>query len=359
MSNRTFKCSQNIVLNETKRISRGAPAFVVAEAACNHMCDINIAREMIDKAAQAGVDAIKFQTYKAEKLVTREAITFWGSEKTSQMAYYKRLDRFGKTEYAELFQYAKEKAIVAFSSPFDKASADMLNELDMPVFKIASCEVPNLSFIKHVANFAKPIILSTGASQPEEIDDAIETVLEQGNNKLILLACTLSYPAKNKDANLLRILTLKARYPDIVIGLSDHTEPDENMIIPAVGVALGAKLVEKHYTLDRSMKGSGHFFAVDPSSLKKMVENIRLTEILLGDGKLGVADSEKNAWKNARRSIVAEIAIKKGQVITPEMLALKRPADGLDASMMHLVTGKRAKQDIKPDQKITLDMLED
>lgn len=359
MSNRTFKCSQNIVLSKRKRISPDAPAFVVAEAACNHMCDVNIAREMIDKAAEAGADAIKFQTYKAEKLVTKQAVTFWGREKTSQMSYYKRLDRFGKAEYAELFQYAAEKAIVAFSSPFDKASADMLNELNMPLFKIASCEVPNLDFIKHVANFGKPIILSTGASQLEEIDKAIETVLEQNNNKLILLACTLSYPTKNEDANLLRIKTLKARYPDIVVGLSDHTEPDENMIIPAIGVALGAKLIEKHYTLDRSMKGSGHFFAVDPTSLKKMVENIRLTETLFGDGKLGVADSEKSAWKSARRSIVAHVPIKKGQVIAPEMLALKRPADGLDASMMHLVTGKRAKQDIKRDQKITLGILED
>lgn len=358
MSNNVFKCSKDIVLNEKKRISSDAPAFVVAEAACNHMCDVNIAREMIDKAAQAGVDAIKFQTYKAEKLVTKEAVTFWGREKTSQMSYYKRLDRFGKAEYAELFQYAAEKPIVAFSSPFDKPSADMLNELDMPLFKIASCEVPNLDFIKHVANFAKPIILSTGASEPQEIDKAIETILEQDNNELILLACTLSYPTKNEDANLLRIQTLKARYPDLIVGLSDHTEPDENMIIPAIGVALGAKVIEKHYTLDRSMKGSGHFFAVDPTSLKKMVENIRLTETLFGDGKLGVADSEKSAWKSARRSIVAEIAIKKGQVVTPEMLALKRPADGLRADMIDSIVGKIAKVDIGYDQNITMEMVE-
>lgn len=358
MSNNVFKCSKDIVLNEKKRISSDAPAFVVAEAACNHMCDVNIAREMIDKAVQAGVDAIKFQTYKAEKLVTKEAVTFWGREKTSQMSYYKRLDRFGKAEYAELFQYAAEKPIVAFSSPFDKPSADMLNELDMPLFKIASCEVPNLDFIKHVANFAKPIILSTGASEPQEIDKAIETILEQDNNELILLACTLSYPTKNEDANLLRIQTLKARYPDLIVGLSDHTEPDENMIIPAIGVALGAKVIEKHYTLDRSMKGSGHFFAVDPTSLKKMVENIRLTETLFGDGKLGVADSEKSAWKSARRSIVAEIAIKKGQVITPEMLALKRPADGLRADMIDSIVGKIAKVDIGYDQNITMEMVE-
>jgi N-acetylneuraminate synthase len=359
MGNDTLKFSKNIVLNQTKRISEDCDVFIVAEAACNHMCDINIAREMIERAAEAGVDAIKFQTYKAEKLVTNQAVAFWGTEKITQMEYYKRLDRFGKAEYAELFQYAREKGIVGFSSPFDKESADMLNELNMPIFKIASCEVPNINFIKHVAGFGKPIILSTGASQPAEIDKAVETILTQGNTQLILLACTLSYPTKNEDANLLRIKSLKERYRGAIVGLSDHTEPDENMIIPSISVALGAKVIEKHYTLDRSMTGSGHFFAVDPDSLKKMVDNIRLTETILGNGKLCVADSEKKAFNSARRSVVAEVAIKKGQIITAEMLGIKRPADGLPANMIDVVVGKKATQDIEPDQKIILEMLED
>lgn len=344
---------------EDYRIGEKEPVFIVAEAACNHMCDMNIAKRMIDKTAEAGADAIKFQTYKAEKLVTKEAVAFWGQEKISQMEYYKRLDRFGKAEYTELFQYAGEKGIIAFSSPFDKENADMLNELNMPIFKIASCEIPNLNFIRHVASFGRPIMLSTGASEPEEIDKAVETILEQGNNQLILMACTLSYPTKYEDVNLLRIQTLRKRYPNFVIGVSDHTEPERNMVVPSVAVALGAKVVEKHYTLDRSMTGSGHFFAVNPDNLKEMVHNIRLTEALLGDGKLGVADSEKKAWESARRSVVAEVLIKKGQIITAEMLGLKRPADGLPVSMTDLVIGKRAKQDIEPDQKITLEMLED
>lgn len=359
MIDNPLRVSQDIILNGRRRISQDSPIFIVAEAACNHMCDMELAKKMIDKAAEAGADSIKFQTYKAEKLVTKNAITFWGNEQSSQMEYYKRLDRFGKAEYAELFGYADEKGIVGFSSPFDDESADMLHELDMPIFKIASCEIANLNFIKHVASFGRPIILSTGASEPEEIDKAIETILGQGNNQLILLACTLSYPTKNKDANLSRITSLKERYPDMVVGLSDHTEPDENMIIPSIGVALGAKVIEKHYTLDRSMTGSGHFFAVDPANLKQMVDNIRLVETIIGDGKLGVTDSEKEAWRSARRSIVAEIPIKKGQSITAEMLALKRPADGLAAGMIDLVIGKRAKQDIKSDEKISLEMLED
>lgn len=359
MANNSFEFSNDIVLDGTRRISHDSSTFIVAEAACNHMCDINIAREMIERAAEAGVDAIKFQTYKAEKLVTNQVVAFWGTEKITQMEYYKRLDRFGKAEYAELFQYAREKGIVGFSSPFDEESADMLNELDMQIFKIASCEIPNINFIKHVAGFGKPIMLSTGASQPAEIDKAVKTILTQGNTQLILLACTLSYPTKNENANLLRIKSLKERYRGAIVGLSDHTEPDENMIIPSIGVALGAKVIEKHYTLDRSMTGSGHFFAVDPDSLKKMVDNIRLTETILGNGKLCVTDSEKRAFNSARRSIVAEVAIKKGQIITAEMLGIKRPADGLPANMIDTVVGKKATQDIESDQKIKLEMLED
>jgi len=339
-------------------IGENSPVFIVAEAACNHMCDMDLAKKMIDRAADAGADAIKFQTYKAEKLVTKRAIAFWGNEKTSQLEYYKRLDRFGKKDYETLFSYATERKIIGFSSPFDKESADMLNEINMPVFKIASCEIPNLDFIKHVAQFGKPIILSTGASEIEEIDKAIETIAEQGNTQVILLACTLSYPTNVINANLLRIKTLKDKYSGMLVGLSDHTEPDENMIIPSIGVALGAKVIEKHYTIDRTMTGSGHFFAVDPSSLKKMVDNIRLTEEILGNGKLGVAESEKEAWTSARRSIVAQQPIGMGTVIKKNMLGVKRPGTGLSPDNMVRIVGKQAKINIPADEFITLDMVE-
>lgn len=340
------------------RISEDAPVFIIAEGACNHMCQMDLAKKMIDKAAEAGVDAIKFQTYKAEKLVTSNAVVFWGEEKISQLEYYRKLDRFGKKEYEELFKYAQGKGIIAFSCSFDNESTDMLAELGMPLFKIASCDTTNLSHLKYVAGFGKPIILSTGASTPEEIDRAIETIFNEGNFQLMLLACTLSYPTRNEDANLSRIKTLKERYPSMIIGLSDHTEPDHNMIIPSIAVSLGAKIIEKHYTLDRTMTGSGHFFAVSPEDLKKMVFNIRLTETVLGKGYLGVAETEKKAWQSARRSIVAEVKIKRGDTIKSEMIGLKRPGNGLSPNMIDSVIGKRANQDIEPDQKITFDMLE-
>lgn len=339
-------------------IGQNKPTFIVAEAACNHMCKIDLAKEMIDKAVESGVDAIKFQTYKAEKLVTDKAVAFWGKERISQLEYYKRLDLFGMKEYAELFNYARNKGIIAFSSPFDNESADMLAELNMPVFKIASCEITNLSLLRHIAGMDKPIILSTGASNQEEIDRAIETIFEQGNQQLMLMACTLSYPTRNEDANFLRIRTLKERFPGMIIGISDHTEPDQHMVIPSVAVALGARIIEKHYTLNRSMTGSGHFFAAEPDDLKKMVFNIRLTESILGDGLLGIAESEVKAWKSARRSVVAVIPIQKGVKITSEMVCLKRPAGGLPADKVDKVIGKIAKVDIKSNQYLSMDIIE-
>lgn len=358
MASRNLSKYANTITVGSYRIGKGESTFIIAEAACNHMCQMDLAKRMIDLAVDAGADAIKFQTYKAEKLVTNRAFAFWGKEKISQLEYYKKLDRFGRKEYAELFNYAQEKGIIAFSSPFDAESAEMLAELEMPLFKIASCDLPNLKHLRHIASFKKPIILSTGASTPDEIDRAIETILGQGNYQLMLLACTLSYPTKNEDANLLRIRTLIERYPGMIIGFSDHTEPDPYMVIPSIAVALGAMIIEKHYTLDRTMTGSGHFFAVSPNDLKKMVQNIRLTETILGEGLLGIAKSERKAWQSARRSIVAEIAINEGDKITAEMIALKRPGGGLSADMTKYVIGKRAKQDIEPDQRITLEMLE-
>ncbi len=356
MPEETSKIPSTITIRN-RCIGAAEPVFIVAEAACNHMCRMDLAKKMIDKAADAGADAIKFQTYKAEKLVTGDAVAFWGREKISQMEYYKKLDRFGKDEYKELFRHARKKGIIAFSSPFDNESTEMLIEAGMPLIKIASCDINNPKHLSHTASFGKPIILSTGASTPEEIDKAIYIIFNEGNYRLMLLACTLSYPTKDRDANLMRIRTLQERYSDMIIGLSDHTEPDPGMVIPSLAVTLGAKIIEKHFTLDRTMTGSGHFFAVNPDDLTRMVQNIRIAETVLGDGSLGVAKSEKKAWSSARRSIVAGVKIKKGEAISIRMLELKRPADGIAADMIDKVVGKRAKKDIKPDQQITLELL--
>ncbi len=339
-------------------IGPGFPAFVIAEGACNHMCDMTIAHEMVDRAAEAGADAIKFQTYRAEQLTRAEARTYWKGTNVSQLDYYRTLDRFGAGEYENLFARAREKGMVGFSTPFDLDSASMLNDLGMPLFKIASCDLPDHRFIRHVASFGTPVIMSTGASLVDEIDDAVRVFRSTGNEQLMLMACMLNYPTEPADANLRRITTLQARFPELVVGLSDHTPPDDHMVLPAAAVAIGAAMVEKHYTIDRTKTGSGHFFSVDPGSLAKMVTNIRLVERARGDGALGVSDVEVAARTSARRSIVAARAIRRGEVLDSAMLAMKRPADGLPGSMFDQVVGRRAALDIAADQALALDMLE-
>jgi len=333
------------------------PVFIIAEGACNHMCSVDLARQMIDKAVEAGADSIKFQTYKAEKLVTDQAVAFWGGETVRQIDYYRRLDRFNREAYAELFDYARGKGIIAFSSPFDSESADMLNELGMEVFKIASCEVPNQQLIRRIAGYGKPVILSTGASQPEEIDRAVELVLETGNTKLILLACTLSYPTTMPDANLKRISSLAERYPGFILGLSDHTEPEDTMAVPSVAIALGARVIEKHYTLDRSMTGSGHFFSMNPHDLKRLVDTSRAAISIMGDGKLGIAASEQKAWNSARRSLVANRLIAKGTTLSAEDIAAKRPGGGWPVEQFDRIVGWTALRDIQPDERFSEEVI--
>jgi len=341
-----------------KVIDNNSNTFVIAEAANNHMCDMKLAKELVDKAYEAGADAIKFQTYKAAKLVRADATLYWNGKETSQLEYYSNLDKFDSDDYEELFDYANTKGILPFSTPFDTASATMLNELAMEIYKIASCDLPDHRLLRHIASFNKPIILSTGGATLEEVDDAIDVIYSEGNFKVILLACMLSYPTPDQDANLRKITALKERYPWLVVGLSDHTEPDDNMIIPSLAVSLGAKVIEKHYTLDRTLTGSGHFFSVNPDDLTKMIENIRLAEVVLGEDGFKVAEVEQAAREKARRSIVAEVPISKGSVITSDMLGMKRPADGLPASKIDDVIGKIASKDIDRDEPISLSLLE-
>lgn len=339
---------------DNKIISRQSPAFVIAEGACNHMCDMRLAKKMIDEAHLAGADAIKFQTYKAEKLVAKNAQTYWNYGSThSQYEYYKKLDKFDKVEYKALLQYAQAKKIVVFSSPFDIESADMLNDLGMPLFKIASCLVPDKKLIQHIARFKKPIIISTGGSDISEIRECVQEVYSQGNYSLVIMACTLSYPAKNCDAHLLRIRTLHGLFPEAVIGYSDHTEPDTNMVIPSLAVSLGAKVIEKHFTLDRTLTGSGHSFSVDPPQLKKMVDNIRLAEEVVGKEEIVVLESEQKSRQSARMSIVARCRINKSRIINDTMLAFKRPGTGILPKFIDAVVGKTAKRNIEADEQLS------
>ena len=340
-------------------LTEDGPAFIIAEAGANHDGEFEKAIMLIDKAVEAGADAIKFQSYKAEKLVSKYADRYWGGadKDGTQLSYYKVRDMLGPKDHKELFDYAKEKGIIAFTSAFDYDYIDYFEKIDIPAYKIASCDLPNSAFITRIAEVGKPVILSTGASTMDEIERAVDTILGTGNDQLIVLQCTLMYPTMIEDANLLQIPTLKKSFPDLFVGISDHTFPDENMAVPAAAVALGAKVVEKHYTYNRNQPANTHSFSVDPELLKKMVDNIRFVEKGLGSSEIRILEVEKAARKQARRSIVATREIKKGEKIVADMLTFKRPGTGLPPDQMEMIIGKVAAVDILEDALILLEMI--
>jgi sialic acid synthase SpsE/GTP:adenosylcobinamide-phosphate guanylyltransferase len=355
---RRIKGDGGIITIGERIIGKNAPTFIVAEGANNHLGNIETAIKMIDAACNAGADAIKFQTFKAEHLVTEDAPIFWKMPGVStQFEFYRSIDKFGKEEYRDLFAYAKEKGIICFSTPFDRQSASMLNELGVGIFKIASCDVPDLRLIRHIASFGKPMIISTGASELGELQRAVDTAYSAGNIQIALLVCTLSYPTKVSDANLRRITTLKKNFPEVVIGLSDHSEPEEQMVLPALAVALGARIIEKHFTLDRAMPGIGQKFSTEPNDFKKMIRAIRLAEAALGSDRIMVYETEKSARQNARRSLVAQRDIHAGEILREEMIGIKRPGGGLAADEIDQIIGKVVLCDMKKDTRFTFKIL--
>ncbi len=339
-------------------IGEGHPAFVIAEAGVNHNGDIELGRALIREAKQAGADAIKFQTYKAAKLSTRTAPRYWfepDDPHGSQYDSFAQLDRFGEREYTELFRYAKEMGILCFSTPFDEEAVDMLDELGVPGYKIASADLTDFPLLERVAGKAKPVILSTGVANLGEVSEAVQLLRQSGTEEIILLQCTLQYPCDFENANLRMMLHLMAAFPDLPIGLSDHTL---GIAIPQAAVALGATVIEKHYTLDKKLSGSAdHHMSVDPGELKQMMDSIRAIEKAMGSYEKKVVAAEKPAHSYARRSIVAAQGIPKGTVITREMLTFKRPGTGIYPKFAEMVVGRTAKQDISEDALLTWEML--
>jgi sialic acid synthase SpsE len=332
----------------------GKKVFVVAEAGVNHNGSVPRAKELINKAADSGADAVKFQTYKAGKLVTKTAPKFWDWEgdkdKKTQYDAYDDLDDFPMGAYPALIEVCNKRGVEFLSTPFDFESADYLNSIGMPAFKIASSDITYIPFLKHIAQFKKPIILSTGASTISDIDEAVRTIKGEGNDQIILLQCTLKYPTPAKDANLRIIPTLQTMFPDLMIGLSDHTM---GINAPIVATTLGAKLIEKHYTVDKSLlKSADHWLSVDPPELKAMVKGIRDAEAMLGSNEKKVFDCEDETRVYDKRSIVANTDINKGTKITRSMLMCKRPGMGIAPQFMDIIVGRIARENIKEDEII-------
>lgn len=331
--------------------------FIIAEAGVNHNGDLDLAKKLVEAAVAAGVDAIKFQTFKAEELVTRAAPKANYQKATTgegnQYAMLKQLE-LSLEDHIILKNYCQEQGIIFLSTPFDFASADLLERLDLPFYKISSGDITNLPFLEYIAKKNRPVLLSTGMSNLGEVEAAVETMLGTGNQDLILLHCTSNYPTVFTDVNLRAMLTLQEAFK-LPVGYSDHTLGIE---VPIAAVALGARVIEKHFTLDRTMPGPDHRASLEPHELKAMVEKIRNVEKALGNGIKRCARGEEKNKLVSRKSIVAGRDIQQGEVITREMVQFKRPASGLAPGEINLVLGKKAKRGLEKDEIITLNDLE-
>ena len=341
-----------------KRLEEGR-FVLIAEIGVNYydiatklgITDIEAARLMIDEAAAAGIHAVKFQTYKAGTLAAKDSPYYWdiNEEPTrSQYELFRKFDSFGYQEYRELKEHSDRKGIEFLSTAFDIESADYLDEL-MNVYKISSSDLSNIPFIEYQAKKGKPVLLSVGASNEDEIDRAVDAIRKNTDAPIVLLHCVLEYPTPLEDANLLKIASLKARYPDLFIGYSDHTKPTADCDVIKTAYNLGAQLVEKHFTLDKTLTGNDHYHAMDPDDAKNILASVERMDMLRGSGALRSLETESAARKNARRSLVSNGFIKKGSTVTADMLTFKRPGTGISPDNIDRIIGMTAACDIEDD----------
>ena len=346
----------------TKTIGRDSSRpYVIAEVGVNHECKMDLAKELIDLAKEGGADGVKFQAYKAETISIVNSPAYWdrNMEPTdSQYKLFKKFDHFGEKEFVELAAYCKKVGVDFLCTPFDFASADFLYPL-VPFYKVSSSDLTNTPFLRFIAKKGKPIVLSTGASTIGEIDNAVQTLMTANPKcELALLHCVLNYPCAPEAANLETIELLKNIYPHLVIGYSDHVPADPTMITLTYAFTKGAVILEKHFTHDKTIKGNDHFHSMTADDLKVFLGNVEMMGKLKGSYKKDYLEKEAMARKFARRSIVSKRAIKKGETITYEMLDFKRPATGISPSLIDIVVGSTAKQDIAGDEPLRFEFLE-
>ncbi len=335
----------------------GVNYYDIAHELC--ITPLEAAKKMIHEAKEAGIHAVKFQTYKAETLAAKASPYYWDiSEEPTRSQYelFKKFDSFGEKEYRELKEYSDSEGIEFLSTAFDFESADYLNEL-MEVYKISSSDVSNLPFIEHQAKKGKPILLSVGASYLNEIEAAVDAIRKHNDEPIVLMHCVLEYPTPIKDTNLLKITSLKEQFPEFYIGYSDHTKPTPDYDVIKTAYNLGAVLIEKHFTLDKTLKGNDHYHAMDPEDARNIIAAIERMDLIRGRGELNCLETEQTARLNARRSIVSAVDIKAGETIREEMLTYKRPGTGITPDKMPELIGLRAKIDIEEDTILKPEML--
>jgi len=320
----------------------------------NHNGEIELAKKLIDVAAAAGADAVKFQTFNAFRLVTPDAPKAayqhrTTSEQESQLDMLRQLE-LSAEDHRVLIEYCRACGVLFLSTPFDEQSADLLYDLDVPAFKIPSGEVTNLPLLAHVARFGRPMIVSTGMCDLGEVEAAVETIRDEGNDSIVLLHCVSNYPANPADVNLRAMQTMQAAFR-VPVGYSDHTLGVE---VGLAAVATGACLLEKHFTLDCGLSGPDHEASLNPTELAMLIRGIRIVEAALGDGQKRAAASEANTAATIRKSLVAARDIPAGGLLTEEVIVSKRPGTGLPPATKPHLLGRIAKEDISAGELLEL-----
>jgi sialic acid synthase SpsE len=344
----------NTIKISDREIGAGNPCFIIAEAGSNHDGNIEQAYKLIDVAVEAGVDAVKFQLFSAEKIAarTKQEIAKLRDEfekfGDNLFDFYKKLEM--PVEWlGELKEYCNKKGIVFLTTPFDEGAVDDLAGIDVAAYKIASFEMVHIPLVKHVAKQGKPVIVSTGMGDLADIEDVVRAVTSQKNEQLILLHCGISYPMPFAEVHLAAMDTMRQAF-QFPVGYSDHTE---GITVPLAAVARGANMIEKHYTLDKNLDGPDHTFALDPNELKQMVDAIRNTEKAIGSPIKKLSPSETVHYERGRRSVFAAVDIPKGTAISEDMLEVLRPGIGLAPKFIEVIVGRKIQRDVSAHEPIT------
>lgn len=337
-------------------VGEGEPCFVIAEIGLNHNGDLGLAKKLIDAAVECGADAAKFQKRSVDNILTKEALdapydTWYAYGKT--YGEHRKALELSEEDFIALQEYSNERNIIFFASPWDEESADFLERINVPVYKIASADVINLPLIEHIAKKKKPMIVSSGMSTLEEVKDAGD-IISKYIDELILLHCVSTYPSNPEEINLRCMETLKETF-NCSVGYSGH---EKGIAISEAAVALGACVIERHFTLDRTMKGPDHAASLEPPGLSKLIRDIRNIEISMGSSIKKIQEREMSIRTKLAKSVAAAVDIPKGTVITREMLTVKGPNTGLPPKYIYVLPSKRAVNDIKTDTVITEEMVE-
>jgi len=341
-----------------RAVGPGRPTFVIAEAGVNHNADVDLAERLVDAAAASGADAVKFQTWITEKLIRPETpMAEYQAQNTgsadSQFTMLKRLE-LSRPAFRRLKAYADRRGILFLSTPDEEESSDFLEELGVAAFKIGSGELTNLPYLAHLARKGKPLILSTGMGDLDEVRAAVQTIRTHGDPPLVLLHCVSNYPTEPADCNLTCLATLRDAF-GLPVGFSDHTV---GLAVPLAAVALGACMIEKHLTLDRALPGPDHLVSATPEELRELVAGIRAVEAARGDGIKMPRPGEVPTRALVRKSLVARHAIARGAVLDAAAVIALRPGTGIAPGELPRVVGRRARRDIAAGESLAWDALE-